>query len=137
MPLTWNTSLETGIRDIDLQHQELLEITNELERHVSMNDPEGAWEEVLPHLSSYALFHFANEENLLIGLPAIAKEFSAHIAEHRAFAVKVEQLRTASPNLARLEQFLIYLQKWLLAHISGSDKALIAAVREAQRAYQG
>lgn len=133
MPLMWNKSLETGIRELDLQHQELLEIANELERCVNDDNPHRAWQEVLPRLSGYALFHFATEENLLIGLPSVAKELAAHIAEHRTFATKVEALRASAPDLDGLREFIDYLQKWLVAHIGHSDQALVALVSAAHR----
>ena len=31
MPITWSHTLETGIRQLDLQHQELVDIINQLE----------------------------------------------------------------------------------------------------------
>jgi hypothetical protein len=65
MRLNWNAELVTGVRQIDLQHQELIELINELESAHERGQDDLALADVLPRLTSYALFHFCTEEGLM------------------------------------------------------------------------
>ncbi|HRP96718.1 MAG TPA: hemerythrin domain-containing protein [Rhodocyclaceae bacterium] len=132
MPLMWSRSLETGIREIDLQHQELLEIGNEVERRARDGGLDEAVRTLLPRLASYVLFHFATEERLVSGLPGAAAHLAAHVAEHRAFADRVGALREGSPGVQELLDFVDYLHGWLAGHICHADRELAALVRKAQ-----
>lgn len=132
MPLMWSRSLETGIREIDLQHQELLEIGNELERRARDGDLDEAVRMLLPRLVSYVLFHFGTEERLVAGVPSAAAHLAAHVAEHRAFADKVAALREGSPGAGELLAFVDYLHDWLAGHICHADQELAALARDAQ-----
>lgn len=132
MPLMWSRPLETGIREIDLQHQELLEIGNELERRARGGDPDEAVRTLLPRLGSYVLFHFGTEERLVADLPAATAHLAAHIAEHRAFTEKVAALREGSPGANELLAFVDYLHAWLAGHIGHADQELAALARKAQ-----
>lgn len=129
MPLMWSTSLETGIREIDLQHQELLEIGNELERCVRAGDVAGAATAVLPRLGTYVLFHFGTEERLGAGVPGAAAHLAAHVAEHQAFARRVAALREAPPRAEEMLAFVDYLRRWLAEHIGKADRELAAHIR--------
>jgi len=129
MPLMWSTSLETGIREIDLQHQELVEIGNELERCVRSGDVAGAAAAVLPRLGTYVLFHFGTEERLAAGVPGAAAHLAAHVAEHQEFARRVAALREAPPRAEEMLAFVAYLHEWLAAHIGKADRELAAQIR--------
>jgi hemerythrin len=129
MPLMWSTSLETGIREIDLQHQELLEIANELERCVRAGDVAGAATAMLPRLGAYVLFHFGTEEWLAAGVPDAAAHFAAHAAEHQTFARRVAALREAPPCAEEMLAFIDYLHGWLAEHIGKADRELAAQIR--------
>lgn len=133
MPFMWNESLATGIREIDLQHQELVEIGNALQARVRGGDAQGAVTELLPRLTAYALFHFSTEERLVDGLPDAEAHLAGHAAEHRAFAEKIAALREGAPGEADLLAFVDYLHGWLVGHICHSDKELAALVRRASR----
>lgn len=123
MPLTWTATLATGVRQIDLQHQELIEIINELEAaHVSGRQAE-ALGEVLPRLSAYVLFHFATEEALLPAMAACAHA-EKHRQQHKEFADKVAALNAHPVAAADLETLIAYLKCWLVEHIMKTDQDL-------------
>ena len=69
MRITWSTNLETGIRSIDLQHEELINMLNELDAAYSTGCDQAVLEDVLQRLGAYVVFHFGTEESLMASLP--------------------------------------------------------------------
>lgn len=126
MRLVWNADLATGVRQIDLQHQELIELINELEITHESGQDALALAEVLPRLTNYALFHFGTEEGLMAKV-AVNTSFSLHhLSEHRQFAEKVTQMKAqpGADSAQTVVQLLDYLKSWLLEHIMKTDKEL-------------
>lgn len=130
MPFVWNSSLDTGIREIDLQHRELVEMGNELEATVLKGDLTRALQDVLPRLNAYVLFHFGTEETMLAGVPGWAAHMARHVAEHRAFAEKVAALRDPRVSAEALLAFVDYLYPWLAEHIGKTDRELADLIRK-------
>ena len=126
MPLTWTQQLATGVRQIDLQHQELIDIINELEAASTAGNKLAAIEEVLPRLAAYVLFHFGTEEAMLSNLSqehAKAHQ-QMHRLQHAVFTERVHQLCAQPLAEVDLDAFNLYLQSWLLAHILKTDREL-------------
>ena len=126
LTILWSPKLEIGIRQIDLQHRELVEIINELESaHMSGRDAL-VLEDILPRLQVYAVFHFNEEEVLAEKIAAEPAHVTRHIAEHRDFSEKISSFgidprQAASPAVADLAN---YLQTWVLRHILQTDRQL-------------
>lgn len=122
MPLTWDDKFTTGVRQIDLQHQELIQLINELESAHAAGRQAEAIDEVLPRLGAYVLFHFGTEESLM---PAQA---SAHAEKHRRqhaeFADRVAELREGILDSDDFEALIIFLHRWLEQHIMKTDREL-------------
>ena len=57
----WTSAMDTGVRQIDLQHQELVRLINEMERAHAAGQSSTALDDILPSLTTYALFHFGDE----------------------------------------------------------------------------
>jgi hemerythrin len=127
MPLEWTQDLAVGIRQIDLQHQELIGIINELEQAQREPAQARALEEVLPRLSSYVLFHFGTEEAMMGRLPGPPPQVAKHIQEHQRFAGEVAALRERKPSPAELAAFVDYLKRWIVEHIMKTDRELAPA----------
>lgn len=122
MPLTWTDTLATGIRQIDLQHQELIELINALEAAHASGQRQAALDAVLPRLSAYVLFHFATEETLLPKAPGDHGE--RHRQQHRLFTDRIESLRAGPPERIDLAALIAYLKQWLIEHIMKTDHEL-------------
>jgi hemerythrin len=122
MPLTWNDTLATGIRQIDLQHQELIELINALEEAHATGWRKAALEEVLPKLSAYVLFHFATEEAMMPR--TLGEHAERHRRQHQAFTDRVEALRDVPPECIDLPELIAYLKQWLIEHIMKTDREL-------------
>ena len=127
MRLLWNTDLATGVRQIDLQHQELIDLINELETAHEAGHDDAALVDVLPRLTSYAMFHFATEESLMSKTTENTPYVQHHLGEHRLF---VDQLATLKKSIfgvdsmQTVETLLTYLKSWLREHILKTDKGL-------------
>jgi hemerythrin-like metal-binding protein len=126
MRLTWNSSLATGIRQIDLQHQELIEMINELEvAHLEGCDDK-AINRLLPRLTSYVVFHFGTEESMVRKFAAGTPHAKHHLDEHSKFTQKIAAMKEApgtdQPPL--IAELIDYLKSWLLEHIMKTDKEL-------------
>ena len=133
--LTWNSTLETGVRQIDLQHQELIALINELEIEHELGRDEDALKIVLPRLKAYVLFHFSTEENLMAGVAEGTPHAVGHIIEHRKFTDKVATFQIqpwVDPGQTAL-QLLDYLKSWLVNHIMITDKQLAGYILSHRR----
>lgn len=124
MPLTWNLSLATGIRQIDLQHQELIDIINDLEAAHLAGRQEQALKEVLPQLAAYVLFHFGTEEAMMNRAPQCGGHAAHHLNEHRLFAEKIAAFRARPATPSELAELVAYLNAWLIEHIMKTDREM-------------
>ena len=126
MRLVWTPELETGIRQIDLQHQELIEIINEFESAHEAGEDARAMNDLLPRLAGYVVFHFATEESMLRGLPGGAEHKALHLEQHKTFTDRFMKLKAMPGKDQRLEitTMLDYLKQWLVNHIMKTDVQL-------------
>lgn len=134
MRLVWNESLRTGIHDIDLQHQELIEIINELE---AANEEEQAAADIdkgIARLFDYVFFHFETEESIIRSRIEGTPHADRHVQEHLQFVGHLEAFKKLSGERQRqaLVPLLDYLKHWLLAHVMGTDQELARSIEPGQ-----
>lgn len=130
--IVWNSSLETGIRVIDLQHEELIGMLNELADAIARPDAESVLQDILRRLDAYILFHFSTEENLMRGQPGAQVHAEQHSAQHRAFVDRIASLKADAEGRSGhcAEALQHYLRSWLLDHIMQTDRLLGALLQE-------
>lgn len=128
--ITWGPAYELGIAKVDGQHCVLVTLINRLEElratgHATDRD----LEEILKHLEQYVRTHFADEERMLKELQY--NETPEHIEEHRAFEVRIAQLRVEfeSGRSGVLEQLEEFLGGWLTHHILENDRSYVEDFR--------
>ena len=129
MRIIWGPELQLGHRVIDSQHEELINLLNELNDAVAADHLILA--DVLRRLDAYVLFHFSTEESLMRDLNQ-PERLVAHRDEHRHFIAQMaavrEQARTCPAETApRLAE---YLPSWLRDHILVSDRRLVLALNQ-------
>ena len=132
MRLLWNTDLATGVRQIDLQHQELIDLINELETAHEAGHDDVALADVLPRLTSYAMFHFATEESLMVKAAVNTPYVQHHLGEHRLFVDQITNMRKSidrDDSMQTVETLLEYLKSWLREHIMKTDKGLAKLIQ--------
>jgi len=130
MLIAWSSDLETGIRKIDLQHEELVAMINAADEARSKGNEAQALQEILPRLAGYILFHFRTEESLLNNGVSNAHAI-AHRNAHAEFTTRLAAMKTDALNgtPGALTKLLDYLQEWLVNHIMVTDKELARAVQ--------
>ena len=119
--------MDTGVRQIDIQHQELVSLINEMERAHAGGQSSMALDEILPSLTTYALFHFGDEELLLAQVAEGTAYAEHHLKEHRSFVDEIQRLiasRASQSDSDLVEVLTRYLADWLVQHISGTDRVL-------------
>jgi hemerythrin len=123
----WTSAMDTGVRQIDMQHQELVSLINEMERAHAGGRSSMALDDILPSLTTYALFHFGDEEVLLAQVAEGTAYAEHHLKEHRSFVDEIQRLiasRASQSDSDLVEVLTPYLAEWLVLHISGTDRIL-------------
>ena len=122
--ISWTDKFSCGIKLIDDQHKELVELVNEMFNHVTGNDKQehNYFSRVINDAVAYVKTHFATEEKLMI-----ATKFDGYIEhkkEHETFILAVvENIKDyqAGKRLT-LSTFTRFLKDWVLSHIALMDK---------------
>ncbi|EGA65136.1 GGDEF domain-containing protein [Vibrio brasiliensis] len=129
----WDSCYETGLDDVDEQHQYLVEVINRYgaliaQNNISMQDIRLA----LFELSRYAEFHFKEEENLMRTVGVYDKHVEEHIKIHRAFMADILSMQAFinDGNKKASEHLLNFLIHWLAYHILGIDQNMSRQVKQ-------
>jgi len=122
--ITWSSKFECGIKLIDNQHKELVELVNEMFNHVTGNDLQehNYFNRVINDAVSYVKTHFATEEKLMLATKFDG--YAEHKKEHDTFVLAVvENINDykAGKRLT-LSTFTRFLKDWVLSHIALVDK---------------
>jgi len=130
--VSWGESYATGIEQIDKQHKELVNLTNEL-YHACLNGTETvevAFKTALSKLVEYVRFHFTVELELLkrVNYP----NYNEHKKQHDTLIMNILE---ASKDYGGSRKFIAHkfvrtLKDWVFGHIAFSDKAYSAYIHE-------
>jgi hemerythrin len=120
--INWREELSVNIAEIDLQHQKLIAIINEL--HDAMRDgrTNDILHQLIDELANYSETHFALEEKYFDELNYSST--ALHKAEHQEFRKKISEFRSGfnSGKLFVSMEIIYFLKEWLVNHILVSDK---------------
>jgi len=117
---------------MDQQHIELFTRINHLISLHLAGQSTQALDELLPSLKIYVLFHFSEEEALLAQVASGTELERQQVASHHAFAQILEALisrRATQADADIAEELVVYLEKWLMAHIGHEDQQLARMLR--------
>lgn len=123
MRIEWSRALETGYRTIDLQHEELVCMINELHDANPQQISRLSLDDMLQRLDGYIAFHFGTEESLMTKLPSCAEHIEAHIRQHRLFVDQVAKVRAEGGDdiALMMREIADFLSDWLYGHILKTD----------------
>lgn len=125
MTIKWDTAYDTGLRQIDLQHRELVNLINDTDTAMREGASAATTEAILQQLRAYVLFHFATEERLLTQATVDPSHAEAHRQAHAAFTAYVDRaFQLWSQQDLHLADIVQFLENWLIGHIQGTDKDL-------------
>lgn len=122
--IEWKSTYGIGHKEIDKQHQKLVNMINHLLRSLSdgpVNREVGA---VLTELVNYTKYHFQTEENLMaqIGYP----DLNRHQGLHKSLVQQVVNILTDLKENKEVTalQLIDLLKRWLVDHILQEDKQI-------------
>jgi hemerythrin len=130
--VTWSNTFSVGIKVIDDQHKELLNLVNDMFNHVVGNEAaeRAYFREIIQKAIDYVKVHFSTEEKIM--LHTNFSGYAEHKKEHDAFVLAViDKVRDfeAGKRLT-LTDFTRFLKEWILAHIAVMDKQYFAYFRQ-------
>lgn len=138
----WSPLFETGLADVDAQHQRLVQLVNQLSQDVDSATPAHI-DAALQALAEYTVYHFQCEEAIMAADGVAPAHADRHKETHKRFVAQVVNWleRRKAGEAINLRQLLDFLANWLIFHILGDDQSLgrqVLAIRgggDAQGAY--
>ncbi len=123
----WSSAYLTGILNVDNQHKRLVELVNQMGDGLSENTLDQPMLTSIFHsLSNYAIYHFEEEEQLMVDKGVDNRHIKTHEKQHKNFIENVTYLfqEASISNHAQMESILDFLVHWLAYHILGIDKLM-------------
>ena len=128
--ISWDDSLASGDRGVDVQHKYLLDIINELAEAIEKGVAATAVKEILNLLKYYAEWHFEREEQCMVRHQCPAAEINKKA--HAYFIETFEGFREEYRQSGGSEEIALRMYKeltdWLVRHIKGVDGRLRSCV---------
>ena len=122
--VTWTEKLSCGIKIIDDQHKGLVDLINEMFKHVTGDQVQEKdyFNRVIKEAVDYVKNHFAAEEKILLATKF--EGYAEHKKEHEKFILTiVENIRDyEAGKRITLSNFTRFLKDWVLSHIAVMDK---------------
>jgi hemerythrin-like metal-binding protein len=131
----WTEKFNTGILQIDEQHQRLVHLLNALATNVKVQTDIPSLNFIFTELAEYVMYHFQTEENLWHHFLAGDTWENEHKMEHNSFVsimIRLENEEDSKPLSEVLDNVVSFLTHWLAFHILESDKRLSLAVLSVQ-----
>ncbi len=133
----WDPCFLTGLDKVDQQHHELIDNINQfgdaLTRSQGASNAE--IEALFLKLTDYTIYHFQEEEALMVRYGLAPHFIEQHAHEHGQFLTDLKALHSgmAGQQQEEASALISFLTNWLAFHILGSDKVvawLIAAAKQ-------
>ena len=130
----WDERYETGIDLVDTQHKRLVSLLNTLGDLYARGAPEELVKRFVKAMAAYAVYHFREEEGLMVSHGIGADHEAAHKANHAAFGAKVQAAldKAGQSPMQVAGELLTFLTKWLIFHILGTDQRMAAEIHALQ-----
>lgn len=132
MSVSWKSSFNIGILEIDSQHRELFSRLDALEIAIHSGKGKEALKETFKFLDNYVRRHFRAEEELqqLYKYP----HYDMHVAEHQTFIVRLQELEARLNSEGPSEKLALhvnsFLTQWLISHVTTTDNKLAGYIDE-------
>ena len=122
--ITWSKTFACGIKIIDDQHKDLVNLVNDMHNHITGNEEQEReyFDMVIGEAEKYIKIHFDTEEKIMAA--ANFTGLAEHKKAHDNFIATVEKYvsdYSAGKRLS-LYSFTQSLKDWALSHIAVLDK---------------
>jgi len=120
--IQWDESLSVKVKEIDAQHQKLINLLNELFDAMRVGKGNQILGGILHSLVTYTQTHFKNEEMYFDKFQY--PDAVAHKAEHKKLVEKTMKFKTdfEAGKVGISIPLMDFLSNWLKDHIKGTDK---------------
>lgn len=128
--IIWNENLSVDISVIDRQHQQLVDMINDLHNAMLQGKGQHILGKILNGLNDYTAEHFATEEKLFAQFNY--PETADHIREHAHFINKLNEFKaihTKGSEGTSIE-LIDFLSNWLATHILEVDRRYAPFLRD-------
>jgi len=125
MPIVnWKDEYIIGVEEIDIQHQKMVNLVNNLHASVEARVEKGELERLLVELVEYTRMHFSTEEKFM--KKNAAPNFKEHHKEHKSLLRHLDHLVSIVANGQQPTFFSDYdlSSDWMIAHILEHDKKM-------------
>ena len=125
--IIWEEKYATGVAELDKQHQQLFQYTNNLEEIIRDNAlSKQTIERLLHFLEQYVKVHFNHEETCMFKhqCPIANKNKEAHQKFIEHYIKTEERVKTEGATDAILIDLHHFLETWLVEHICKIDTQL-------------
>ena len=131
--VTWSEKYATGVKLIDGQHKELVDLTNKLYRACLVVGDQTVFKEAMTHMIDYVKFHFTAESELLeqINYPKLSEHNKEHENLTNNILGAVKDYNAGNEFVPSI--FAQTLVDWVFGHIGVSDKAYAAYIVEQKK----
>ena len=119
--LTWSDKYSVGVDAIDRQHQQLVNLINELHDAMLKGNGNDIMVPILDRLVQYTRVHFESEETLM--RRAFYPGLDAHKREHETLTRQVVEFQQEVQNGRAMITIKVmnFLKEWLVHHILETD----------------
>jgi hemerythrin len=123
--LQWQEEYSVGVKELDDQHQNLLNIINSLLSEKEDEFDQNKLSIAISAMIHHAYIHFATEEQYLA--QANYPDFKPHVLDHVGFIMKTLELSLKVKDGTRENrlELLSYLKNWYSSHVLGIDRQYI------------
>lgn len=128
----WADNFVTGLDKVDSQHQCLVDSINQFssilaENEVHVEDVHHLYSQ----LADYAIYHFSEEEKLMLTLKLDQRHTAVHLNEHKNFINTITAIyhSISLDNIDQARSFLKFLIHWLAHHILFVDQDMARQVK--------
>lgn len=128
----WGPDYETGLAEIDHQHQALVDLINRLGSEAYHQQDALSVEHILDELAAYAVNHFSTEVRYMQEAGLSPAYMDHHMGIHGQFVRHFLQVRALleSGSVESVRTLVQYLISWLGDHILGEDQAMALQIRD-------
>lgn len=117
----WSDDLNTGIKEIDDQHQTLARIANRIHQAIKQGEKQTHIDDLMGQLANYISIHFSVEESLMRTLNY--PDYAAHKKSHEALLDQCLGIKMGiRSGKVTLSELLEFLGPWFANHIQTADR---------------
>jgi hemerythrin-like metal-binding protein len=123
--LFWMDEYSVGVKELDDQHESLLNIINLVAKAQQEEYDANKFSETINDLIRYAYFHFSTEERYMF--KAKFPDFKSHVLEHITFIQKTLyfSFKIENGDKENLTELAKYLKEWYISHVLKLDRDYI------------